>query len=111
MLPLPPLLLLLLLSCCPAAAATAAACCLHLWHRLPDWLIFAESAGYAAVHQDTKGKQVRRQLCDNSRIKPVVTPYLLPKVLLGDTPHLHDWHPRMCMVQGLAATSPCMMLN
>jgi hypothetical protein len=25
---------------------------------LPDWLIFAESAGYAAVHQDTKGKQV-----------------------------------------------------
>jgi hypothetical protein len=27
--------------------------------RLPDWLIFAESAGYAAVYQETKGKQVR----------------------------------------------------
>lgn len=26
--------------------------------RLQDWLAFAESAGYAAVYQDTKGKQV-----------------------------------------------------
>jgi hypothetical protein len=32
--------------------------CVEPFCRLPDWLIFAESAGYAAVYQDTKGKQV-----------------------------------------------------
>lgn len=29
--------------------------------RLQDWLDFAESAGFAAVYQDTKGKQVSRE--------------------------------------------------
>lgn len=32
--------------------------CVAALCRLPDWLIFAESAGYAAMYQETKGKQV-----------------------------------------------------
>jgi hypothetical protein len=30
--------------------------------RLSEYLAFAAAAGYSAIHQDTKGKQVRRAL-------------------------------------------------